>query len=886
MWWKKAVLVSVLFVVLVPGVAHMAPSVTVGVDRSAFNSTTGTNVSLGFTSPDNFNGGVNIYDSNGILVRTFDTGDHASGDYSLPWHGDYGNGTWVPDGNYTINASLDLGRYLMTVKAGNANPRSSQLLFPMAVGVNASGYIFVGNFPEMAESLIPGYTSDRVYVYRPDGSFFSSFNSSINGLSIPLSFAFNSSGYIFIADGFDVRIFNPDYSYYGRLDKSAISSPSNFTGIAFNSTGFAYVADIGNDGIHIFSPDGTYIKSWGSKGNGIGQFDYPFSLAIDPLDHVYVLDNKNNRVQKFDCNGGFLKQWGSSGNDNGEFNDPYGIAIDNDSMIYVRDIRLGEFPRVQVFDSEGNFQRSWNYNYEQFLELSFIVFDRTTGHILNSELGMTGLQGVINVTDDHGNPVMMLHEPPPKPGDLYEAKDVAVNSSGYMYVIDKYDETIQVFDPDGSYAFSWSYPFPNQMGPESIAINRSGYVYVDVSDTILVFDSGGRFIEKWVTSPIMMDELAGWGQGIGIGPDDNVYVTCNVGPMESIFGDPCRVRVYSPEGRRLPLLIGPGYLWGMFKDALNGADPSVLNFLNYGGIAVNSTGFIYTTIPYNNSVLIFDHSGNLTTLLNGTNTGAGQFNGPTDIVINASDCVFILDSGNNRTMVLDRNGRLLAQFGTTGSGDGQFTDPQGLGIDPSNGDICIADTGNNRTQTFEYFGDYYGQVRVTVDNTAPITLALLNGTLNNGNYTGNVSVTLLASDTGSGMASTQYQLDGGTLQSYTGTFNVSAPGQHTIVYRSTDKAGNTENNNTTSFNIVNPGGYQWPHETIDLYYIVPGTTPMTTPMPTPTPTPTITSTVAPTLTPSATTTAEQNGGFPWWLLALLAVVITLAGAVYFYTRRG
>ena len=82
------------------------------------------------------------------------------------------------------------------------------------------------------------------------------------------------------------------------------------------------------------------------------------------------------------------------------------------------------------------------------------------------------------------------------------------------------------------------------------------------------------------------------------------------------------------------------------------------------------------------------------------------------------------------------------------------------------------------------------------ESSAPATTAVLdpaapNGT--NGWYTSNVSVSLGATDGCSGVASTEYSTDGGAAWTpYGGAFTISAEGTTTILYRSTDRAGNVE----------------------------------------------------------------------------------------------
>ena len=95
----------------------------------------------------------------------------------------------------------------------------------------------------------------------------------------------------------------------------------------------------------------------------------------------------------------------------------------------------------------------------------------------------------------------------------------------------------------------------------------------------------------------------------------------------------------------------------------------------------------------------------------------------------------------------------------------------------------------------QYF--YY----ICYDITAPVTKAVLSGTLKNGSYTGPVKVTLSASDSLSGVASTVYQIDGGAVTSYTGPFTISTNGGHLVAFHSTDVAGNVETGESVSFTI-------------------------------------------------------------------------------------
>jgi sugar lactone lactonase YvrE len=79
-----------------------------------------------------------------------------------------------------------------------------------------------------------------------------------------------------------------------------------------------------------FSKDGTFIKAWGRKGEGPGEFATPHSLAFDTRGRLFVGDRENNRIQLFTQDGAFLEEWT-------KFGRPSGMWIDEDDVIYVAD---------------------------------------------------------------------------------------------------------------------------------------------------------------------------------------------------------------------------------------------------------------------------------------------------------------------------------------------------------------------------------------------------------------------------------------------------------------------------------------------------------------------------------------------------------------------
>lgn len=104
-------------------------------------------------------------------------------------------------------------------------------------------------------------------------------------------------------------------------------------------------------------------------------------------------------------------------------------------------------------------------------------------------------------------------------------------------------------------------------------------------------------------------------------------------------------------------------------------------------------------------------------------------------------------------------------------------------------------TANVRAWDNTGVGANYTYGPVGYDTVPPHTTAGENGT------TAPVQVTLTATDATSGVASTVYQLDGGTVQTYTGPFSVSSAGSHALAFHSTDLANNVESTESANFTV-------------------------------------------------------------------------------------
>jgi len=111
-----------------------------------------------------------------------------------------------------------------------------------------------------------------------------------------------------------------------------------------------YVVDSQAHGIFVFGLDGKFQFSFGKRGDGPGEFNFPTCATADNQGHLIVSDTLNSRMQVFDLRGNFISEFGSNGNTSGHFARPKGVAVDSGGHIYVID---AVFDNFQIFSNDG-----------------------------------------------------------------------------------------------------------------------------------------------------------------------------------------------------------------------------------------------------------------------------------------------------------------------------------------------------------------------------------------------------------------------------------------------------------------------------------------------------------------------------------------------------
>ncbi len=125
----------------------------------------------------------------------------------------------------------------------------------------------------------------------------------------------------------------------------------NFNGpsdVAWDAAGDIFVADGSrNSRIAKFDKNGTFIKSWGTRGPAPGQFNVPHSIVVDAKENIYVADRGNKRIQVFDTDGNPKAQYTNVGS-------PWALCITSGAhqYLYSSDSNSGDFDDATIYKME------------------------------------------------------------------------------------------------------------------------------------------------------------------------------------------------------------------------------------------------------------------------------------------------------------------------------------------------------------------------------------------------------------------------------------------------------------------------------------------------------------------------------------------------------
>ena len=235
------------------------------------------------------------------------------------------------------------------------------------------------------------------------------------------------------------------------------------TGVVVDSQGRVYLCQQQQDPpVLVFDRDGNFLDSWGT-----GYIVEPHTMYIGPDDVIYLADRGAHVGMKLSVSGDVLLEVGSRGqpSDTGCFEDE-GV-VPRAGGPFNRPTRLSPSPSGDLYASDGY----RNCRVHRFA---------ADGQLIVS-WGRPGGDG---------------------PGAFFSPHCLWVNSEGLIYVCDRKNNRIQIFDPEGEFVTQWT----NVQLPTDLHIARDGLFYLaeresgEATEHLLsVRDGNGSVLASWST---------------------------------------------------------------------------------------------------------------------------------------------------------------------------------------------------------------------------------------------------------------------------------------------------------------------------------------------------------------------------------------------------
>jgi len=242
----------------------------------------------------------------------------------------------------TIKGFKERGVSLKMLIFGKGEDR---LINPVAVATGSDGRFAVADTGTKSVHLyIPG--EERYIGITRFGS---------GEMVSPVGVAFDDDLRLYVSDSVHgkISVFDRRGEYLSSIDRTRDGILKRPTGLAYDRGRKAlFVVDTVSNRIHAFTTNGETVVSFGEKGRGNGQFNFPTHIFRATDGRIYVTDAMNFRIQIFDSSGGFVTAFGRHGDGSGDFSMPKGVASDSEGTVYVVDAL---FDTVQLFNEKGEF---------------------------------------------------------------------------------------------------------------------------------------------------------------------------------------------------------------------------------------------------------------------------------------------------------------------------------------------------------------------------------------------------------------------------------------------------------------------------------------------------------------------------------------------------
>jgi len=195
----------------------------------------------------------------------------------------------------------------------------------------------------------------------------------------------------------------------------------------------------------------------------------------------------------------------------------------------------------------------------------------------------------------------------------------------------------------------WSY-----VEATSVAVDASDNVWVfnRGEHPVIVFDRHGKFLRSWG------EGLVRRAHGINVGPDGSIWLTDDLHHT---------IRQFSPDGKLLLTIGDPDK-----ASTLHGGKP--FHRPTHSAISPKTGDIYISDGYGNSHVHKFDPKGRHLASWGGPGTDPGQFNIPHNIATDAAGRVYVADRENSRVQIFDAGGQYLGQWNNLHRPCGLFAD--------------------------------------------------------------------------------------------------------------------------------------------------------------------------------------------------------------------
>ena len=665
---------------------------------------------------------------------------------------------------------------VVTRIAGNGRPGYSGDGGPatdaqfQAQSVNSPGtYVYVGG-----NTLPPGITADNLgNVYVADNG-----NYRVRRIS--------SDGIVTTVAGNGTAGFSGDGGPATDAQLSAVF------GVALDVAGNLLIADSNANRIRRVTPDGTITTIAGTGDRGLegdggpavaAQLRNPAGIAIDTAGNLFIADLGNARIRRVTPDGNITTVAGAGpipavkpgdnecqpSGDGGPAASavlclPINVAVDQGGKLFVADVYpnvdyyftpsfqvvreisptgvittiagsnclLFEMPGGDCYKTPGYGTTATRTLFQGPLALAMdnagnlVVADDAAGQVglgqppashiykLVSGGAMASLVGNGQISFFSGDGGQATN------AQLRQPEGVAVDGGGNVFISDNLNYRIRRVSSSGiitTVAGNGNNASSGDGGPSTSAQAGPSGVAVDGAGNLFFFDVPGRSIRK-IAPEGTISTVTGIGGYYGqsydslVGADrlGNVFAACSTGILDTV----CET---SPDGTTRTV-AGNG-TWGFSGD---GGSATSAQLAHPGGVAKDSAGNLFIADTLNHRIrritpdgIISTIAGNGATSPSPSSYSPGGFSGdggpatnaqlsyPEAVAVDGAGNLFIADSGNYRVRKIspDKIITTVAGSGAVGySGDGgiatraSFSGPIGLAVDGA-GNIYVADVGNN-----------------------------------------------------------------------------------------------------------------------------------------------------------------------------------------------